>query len=330
MSNGNDDPITDGNITIAGSDKNEDLKAALDYKKDKAAVDKGASPGDNEDADGRKAREAANSAAASPEDDEDEELSDKTDQDSEAEDGKPKKKSGWQRRVDKLTRDLNERAQELKYWREQAIQGGNKKPEDEAHTSQKKPDAAPAEKPKIENFDEYADYVEALSDWKVEQRFKDQEQKAFEATLRQESQKIADAWKERRAQAEQRYEDFHELKESNFEAKMPFAMRQLLVISEVGPDVAYYLYKNPKVFEQIANQAPLIMSKEFGRIEDKILAKVKPAERGKEEGSGVSKAPKPLESGVGGNRGRETAKPEEMSYQDFKAWRERQLKSGKR
>lgn len=331
MSNQIGEPVTDGNVTISGTDSEETLKSVL------TPVDKGAKGGKVDSEAARpSAGKGGDSAAPDGEEDDDAELAEDAD-DSESEDEekdkdedrKPKKKGGWQRRVDKLTRELNERSKELENWRQAAL--GSKATPDKPESNGGKKETPVAAKPdpdapKIENFSEYADYLEALTEYRVEQRFKAQEQKAQKAEIEKVAKQVEETWKTRLEAASKRYDDFEEIKKTDL--PLTLTARQIVMDSEVGPDMVYWMAKNPEKAIKIMESPPIIQAKELGKLEDKLLEKIKPGDKGKGgEKPPVSAAPKPITNGVGGNRGKATVSPDEMSYSEYKAYREGQLKA---
>jgi hypothetical protein len=83
--------------------------------------------------------------------------------------------------------------------------------------------------------------------------------------------------------------------------------------SEIGDEVMHYLTKNPAKAHQIVSLSPISQVREIGRIEAAITA-----------GRSVSTAPPPP-SQVGGNTSGVTKKPQDMNYDEFVAYRRRQI-----
>jgi hypothetical protein len=108
---------------------------------------------------------AANSESAESEEDEIDE-SDESDKDADDSDkSKPKKKSGYQRRIDKLNARHKAAQDELEYWKSQALKTGQAEPKQE-----QKVDRKADGKPNPESFETHSEYVEALTDWKLDQK----------------------------------------------------------------------------------------------------------------------------------------------------------------
>jgi len=328
--------VSDGNVTVsaivtsANDESKQALEAALAHGK---AVDKGGEEGHDDGADRRNAGEEGDTASPNAKNGDDKELAENADdsEDGEHEDegSKPRKKGGWQRRVDKLTQKLNEMERYNAQLREVALAAvhANRPTNDGNDTQGSQGPAKPAvdpNAPKIEDFEELADYMAAVTEYKVEQRFAKQAEEARNQEIHRQAESIQAKFKERAAEAAKRYPDFAEAKKTDL--PLTVTVRQVILESEVGPDMVYWMTKNPEAAMKIMQSPPVIQAKELGKLEDKILAQVKGA-KGNEGGAAVSKAPKPITHGVGGSRGSSSVKPEEMDYQTYKAYRENQLKA---
>jgi post-segregation antitoxin (ccd killing protein) len=226
---------------------------------------------------------------------------------------KPKSKGGFQKRIDKLV------AQKAELERQLAEAG--KISSTAAKPIETKPvEAAPADgKPKAENFDTYEAYVEALSDWKFDQ--KEQARSKAETERRQaEAQKTAqDAWQERLKEARSRYEDFDEVLAGSDDVPVSQAMNQAIFESEYGADVVYYLAGNPTEAARIAQLSPSAAARAIGKIEAG-LEKAAPKEKPK-----TSRAPEPIQP-VGRKATTSTKPLDQMDFQDYVKAREAQIK----
>ena len=143
----------------------------------------------------------------------------------------------------------------------------------------------PSQKPRPEDFQTYDEYVEALTDYKTEQAIAKVEDKKRSETVQQ-------AHNRRLQEAEQRYDDFHEvLGDYNFSV-LPGLAQQAVLHSEKGADVAYYIASNPEVGDRLARLSDIQAALEIGKIEAHLEAKsnqktVKSAVK-------VTKAPPPI------------------------------------
>ncbi len=210
-----------------------------------------------------------------------------------------------QERIDELTRQKGEAAREAAYWRGVAEAGKPK-------TETPPPANDPTSRPKVEDFETYDDFTEALTDWKLDQR--DQKR---DATQRAEAQ--ATTWQQRATAAKETLPDFEQvLSEST--APMTKDMAEVLRDSEHGPALAYHLAKNPAEAERIARLSPLAAAAALGRIEADLSKPAAPAAAPKK----VTSAPTPP-TPIGAGRSTE-GDPAKMSYKDYEAWRDAQRK----
>lgn len=177
---------------------------------------------------------------------------------------------GVQSRIDELTRDKHAARREAEYWKGLATQS----------TAQST--AEVAAKPTADQFDDYADYVEALTDWKVEQKTRDVATKAVagaEIAHRQ------SAWVDRQIAARASLPDYDTVVGTS---DIPVAehVRDALLDSERGPELAYHLASNPEFATQLNSMSPTRAALELGRLESSL--DVTPAPKP------ISKAPAPI------------------------------------
>lgn len=210
---------------------------------------------------------------------------------------------GVQPRIDELTRARREAEREAAYWRNVA-QGS-------------KGSAEPAvpQKPTPDKFSDYAEYVEALTDWKAEavvtKRFTEQAQARADETR-------ATTWQERQDKVRESMPDYDDVLAM---ADTPLAnhVREVLVESDQGPALAYHLAKHPDTLMRLNGLAPLQAAREIGRIEaslaSKPVAEATPAR--------TTQAPKP--AGVSSSQGRTTSvDPTKMSMDEYMTHRKQQ------
>lgn len=207
-----------------------------------------------------------------------------------------------QERIDELTRQKGESAREAAYWRGVAEAA---KPAVEA-----KPAEDPG-KPKPEGFATYDEYIEKLTDWKIEQREQVRGQK-------QREQETASNWNQRATAARQSMPDFDAVLSSSA-APMTKAMAETIQDSDKGPELAYHLAKNPAEAARIAQLGQLATARELGKLEA-FLSAPKPAPK-------TTSAPNPP-TPIGSGRSTE-GDPGKMPMSEYLAWRETQFK-GKR
>jgi hypothetical protein len=210
-------------------------------------------------------------------------------------DEKPKKKDRLQGRFDKLTKEIYDLRAQLA---------------DKPAAQEPKAPVADG-KPKIDNFDSLEDFQEALTDWKLDQR----ESAKVQVEKQRESQRQAEQARQRIEQARSKYEDFDEVA-LDPSLRVSQAMYDVMLESDTGADVLYFLGNNPTEAERIAKLSPASAAREIGKIEAKLEAKPKAEPK-------VTKAPPPVKPLAG--RAAPSFDPETTTSQsEYRKWRERQ------
>lgn len=238
----------------------------------------------------------------------------------EPEEKKAPKKGGIQKRFDKMTAEKAQLAQELEYWKQTALKGKDapetKAPETQANAAPK----TDADKPNPETFATHAEYVEALADWKYEQRSKADREKADRERFQSEQQKIAQTYQEKLQAFKEKTPDFHEVEAELTDAlddarvRIPPAMTQAFLTAENGPELAYELAKDPKEFTRICKLDPVRAAVELGKFAAKLEAKSSAPETKK-----ITNASKPLDpvgSGKGATPKRSLSDPD-LPFSDY-------------
>lgn len=113
-----------------------------------------------------------------------------------------------------------------------------------------------------------------------------------------------------------RLHDYHEVvgnSEVNFEA-IPDVFQAILE-SDLGPDLAYYLAKNPDEAEKMESLSPASRQRYLARIEIKLEAQANEPQR---------KAPKPTAPARAGGQGIPSSDPAKMSFKEYKAMRDQE------
>lgn len=154
------------------------------------------------------------------------------------------------------------------------------------------------EKPKRDDFESVEEYTEALTDFKLK------EYQAAQKTA-SEKQKQEMSLKEKQQAHDARLEsfqketkDFDEVIE-NFidehgDIKFSAAMNELIVESDLGPQLIYELAKDKAFLDKVNGMSAYAAAKEIGKLEDKILAK-------KQETKPKTKASAPVKPLTGGS-----------------------------
>jgi hypothetical protein len=238
----------------------------------------------------------------------------------ESEQAKEKKKGGYQRRIDRLTEERAQLAAEV-----ERLKGGTAG--GDAGGKPEEPKARPA----VENFDTYDEYVEALTDWQAERKLSARiteerervEKAAAETAERAKYTQFAD----RAKVAAEKYPDFEAVAYSD-EVPVSATMRECILSSDVGAELAYYLGKNPAEAERIAGLEGLAAARAMGRIEARIEAEAAGKPTAEKQKPKLPGAPAPITPLAPSSRKDFNILDEETAG-DFAAWEKQRLKTYK-
>lgn len=175
---------------------------------------------------------------------------------------------------------------------------------------------AAADAPKLEDFEDINQYVEAIADYKVNKALEAKDKEAREANLRQEIVTKEKTFNDRLDDARDRYDDFDDVVA---EAQASNNVRFALLDSEHAGDLAYYLASNPTVLAKLNGLPPSQLNREIGRLEARFEAR---PERATAEPIKGSKAPPPITPITSKTSGT-TKKLDDMPYEEYKRARSR-------
>lgn len=177
-----------------------------------------------------------------------------------------------------------------------------------------------------DDFENYDDYILAKGAWSAGQEFdrRDQEQiqreaedteRQFKLLQQQEQEEARQNWADQSADARKRYADFDAVVTAP-DVPITKEMATLLMASDVGADVAYYLGTNKAAAHQIARMPPLEQAMEIGRL-SAAVTRPKPRTQ--------TNAPDPIAPVTPKATG--AAKdPSKMTMAEYQAWRKRGAK----
>lgn len=302
------DPVADAKVSEAVK---EEQKSALEAK---ASEQKQPSESETEE---KEAKEEVEDESGDLEADEAEGKQDDSDKE------KPRKKGGFHRRIDKLNARVAERERELEYWKSVATKGAVEPKKEQVDS---KPLASVEGKPNPEKFDTHAEYVEALTEWKVEQKQKEREDKLEKSKLEAEQANVFKAHADRVKSFSEKTKDFDEVLAEVEDVPLSPTIQELIVSSENGPALMYELAKNRAEFERICKLSPLAAARELGKIESKLDANA--SDEKNPEPKKLTKAPKPLEPVGTGSKGtiHKSIFDQSLSQADYERLRMEQMK----
>lgn len=158
-------------------------------------------------------------------------------------------------------------------------------------------------RPNREQFNDEADYIEAVTDWKLDQR----------EQVKQ-TQKQGEAQKATLEKTESLYAEAEKLdgfdRDVFDDLPLTKTIAEAIIDSDVSAKLMLHLTNNPDEVDRIANLSPARQAAEIGKLEIKITT-AKPK---------VSNAPEPI--APIGSRGSATKSPNDMTAAEFAKWRE--------
>ena len=173
--------------------------------------------------------------------------------------------------------------------------------------------------PKEADFDDPIEFAVAKGIWGSDQSKRERDASAAGAEVKaaedrareidgKERQVLEQSWAVARDEAKTRYADFETVALSGWEPSP--VMTDLILTSDVGPDVAYHLGQNRDLAAQIARMSAVEAARAIGRIEASLqLPKPRMS----------TNAPPPISPVRGGAS--VTKDPAKMTLAEFSAWR---------
>lgn len=217
---------------------------------------------------------------------------------------------GVKKRIGKATRMQREAERDRDFYKERALQN---RPEPVADKPPADPE--PAVKPKVEDFETDEAFMEALTDYKVDQRLdaREQDGRARDDAAEQQAQFKASS-KRLGEQCEALAEEHDDFRKVVMDLpQLPVHVQFAVMDADESARVLYHLAKNPKEAAAIAEMTPMSAARAVGRIETKVTPK-----RASKTVTDADPPPKEL----GGNAKAEED-PGKMSDADWFNWRAR-------
>jgi len=181
-------------------------------------------------------------------------------------------------------------------------------------------------KPREDDFETHAEFIEALTDWRFEQK-----QAQWDAEQRRKAEQdhesvVQQSFQQKMAEGYEKYDDFHEVA---FNPTNPInaVMAEIIGGSEKAADLAYYLGTHTHEAVKISKMPAMEAARQLGMIEAKLAA----AEASNPRAPKNPNTPPPPITPVGSGGGDIISKdPEKMSNAEYRQMREEQRKSQRR
>jgi hypothetical protein len=168
-----------------------------------------------------------------------------------------------QPRIDQLTRDANTARREAEYWKGRAA----------AIEAKANPPAPPPSKPVPDQFDTYDAYVEALTEWKADERVSKKlaERDEQQREVGDRARAAVQLGQERRGCKSQ----VRRLRQRAVAVRSQRRMRMspnYCSTPSKGAELAYYLDRNPDIADKLNGMSEKQAAREIGRIEARLSA----------------------------------------------------------
>lgn len=225
------------------------------------------------------------------------------------------KRGGIQKRISELThkrRDAETRALRA----EQEAADLRKRLEEQAKGETKGA-------PKLEDFESYDDYLRASVRWETAETVKRERERQAEESRRAgeeaRSAALREEWAAKADMARTKYNDFDAVAlNQNLPVSQP--MLDAILDSDLGAEIAYHLGKNPDVALRLSQMHPVSVAREIGRLEVQLQNQPQPPK--------ATSAPAPINPV--GSRAKAEKTPDEMTDEEYYAWRRQQNSQRKR
>ena len=220
-----------------------------------------------------------------------------------------------QKRIKTLVAERQKAEQDAAYWRGIAEAGGKKPENAQPQPGQPQPEASG--KPKREDYGPDEDYVEALTDWKLEQRLPVAFQRISE---QQQEQAVRSKFIESEQAVKGKYTDYDTVIAGASNVMIPEFCSAAILNSANGADIRYHLAKNPDIANSLSQMHPYAALMKIGELSAQISSeKVAPKK--------VPQAPPPINAPQAGSFTQAEKKPEEMTQAEYNVWAAKNVKN---
>lgn len=129
----------------------------------------------------------------------------------------------------------------------------------------------PEGEPQPGQFADAFEYAKALSHYAVEQALVDRDRQENEKKQIAERSKVVDQWNKRQATVSGEIEDYAEIIAASTVA-VSDQVRDAILESDAGPQILYYLAKNPDIAQSLGEKSVSSAMREIGKLEAQLSA----------------------------------------------------------
>jgi hypothetical protein len=175
--------------------------------------------------------------------------------------------------------------------------------------ARQQPQPAENEVPRLEDYQTAEEYLDALADYKMEQKLAKFQELTKEQQQEQAEVERIGSVRDKLMAASDKYDDFQDVVDSIPDDYITVPMFEAIGESDLAGEISYYLGNNHAEAAKIAKMTPVQQVKAIDRLETQLKGTPK-----------VSKAPEPL-STVGKGRAKTEPDLEKMSVAEYAAYR---------
>lgn len=176
------------------------------------------------------------------------------------------------------------------------------------------------DEPKPGDFKTVGEYTRALTKYEVAKAAKGAKAEASTSKQQEQANEIVSAFVKRQDDFKAATPDYEDVV-GGTELIIPNIAMQYLIESDVGPQLGYYLAKNPDEVTRLQKLSPSRCLAELGKLETKLEKPAAPAKVDAGAAKEVSKAPAPIMP-LAGKEASVTKDPKDMNFQELRAFRE--------
>lgn len=253
-----------------------------------------------------------------------------------------KPKSDAQKRIDTLTRRRyqleaeNDRLRQELESRNRGANQSNQSNQPDQGQAQLKPAIDPA-KPRRDDYATYDEWMESLSVYNTRQELANRDRAISQRTAAEQQARVSADWSAKLGAAREKYEDFDDIVgDPTFQ--IPIPALGAVMDSEIGADISYYLAEHRDEAKALFNMTPAGAVRAIGKLEAKLEAakpagasSTNPVTTTTTQNRGTQTTPRTLAgkppNTASGGRSIPAQDPEKMNYQEYKAYREGQLRA---
>jgi hypothetical protein len=113
------------------------------------------------------------------------------------------------------------------------------------------------------------DYIEAVAEWKADQRLAKREREQAEAQAKTERDQLVKNWQKAQERARVEIEDYDEVIKAS-DVNLPGHLHQAILESDIGPHLAYYFASHPDEAKRYSAMTATRSLRELGKLEDRL------------------------------------------------------------